>query len=335
MGHFKTKLNRTNFKYYNYRPDVDGMDIKFEVKDDSEILLPSSKGVITIYLLTDEQVASTISEPTLSQAPTVPMRQSFTHHNSNRMSYHRNSRHQTALQRKYGSFRRLSPFDESARDDTNFYPDSRARAFSDDESLLTDFTSVSQQKVRRRRTKKKYSGRRMSPSFMSTTFSDASLCVDLVTVTFDLTTAIPLGLTIHTQSSRDDSGIFVSDIAPGSLVARDGRIKPGMMIIEVNDIQLSDMTTEQAVNYLKDSVNHRNGSIKLTCAQVERERFVLPDETVLPINTGAWVHQTMAMNIKNPTIAEGMFLYFYWLFLLVRKCTLPLFRFRIQITKYQ
>lgn len=303
LGQFKTKLARTNFKYYNYRPDSDGMDIKFEVKDDSEKLQPSSKGVYTIYLLTDEQASSDTTS-----LPPVQMRKSFTQQ-SNRMSQHyKPSKQPTySFPRRCGSFRRLSPVDDSMRDDTNFYPDVRPRAYSD-ESMLTDFTSVSQQRVRKRRQRKKCpTTRRLSPSFMSTTFSDASLCVDLVTCTFDLNTHIPLGLTVVTQSSPrgEDSGVYVSDITPNSLVARDGRIKRGMMILEVNDHQLSEMTTDQAINYLKESVSSRNGTIKLTCAQTERERFVLPDETVLPINTGAWVHQTMAMRNKIQPVQES------------------------------
>ncbi|KAE9549952.1 hypothetical protein FO519_006831 [Halicephalobus sp. NKZ332] len=306
LGQFKTKLARTNFKYYNYRPDSDGMDIKFEVKDDAERLQPSSKGVFTIYLLTDEQAGSDAPSVT---APTVQMRKSFTQQ-ANRMSqnYKQNKQQPIySLPRRCGSFRRLSPVDDSMREDTNFYPDVRPRAYSD-ESMLTDFTSVSQQRVRKRRQRKKYQPtRRLSPSFMSTTFSDASLCVDLVTCTFDLNTHIPLGLTVVTQSSPrgEDSGVYVSDITPNSLVARDGRIKRGMMILEVNDHQLSEMTTDQAINYLKESVSSRNGTIKLTCAQTERERFILPDETVLPINTGAWVHQTMAMRNKIQPIPEA------------------------------
>lgn len=51
-----------------------------------------------------------------------------------------------------------------------------------------------------------------------------------------------------------DGGIYVASIMKGGAVAKDGRIEPGDMILQVNDINFENMTNDEAVciflNYL-------------------------------------------------------------------------------------
>src|SRR5690606_22959115 len=54
---------------------------------------------------------------------------------------------------------------------------------------------------------------------------------------------------------RDDEGIFISRINPNGAAARDGRLKPGMRIIEVNDVSLLGATHHEAVHALRNAGN--------------------------------------------------------------------------------
>jgi len=56
-------------------------------------------------------------------------------------------------------------------------------------------------------------------------------------------------------SDRDDEGVFISKINPGGAAARDGRLKPGMRIIEVNEISLLGATHKESVHALRNSGN--------------------------------------------------------------------------------
>lgn len=51
---------------------------------------------------------------------------------------------------------------------------------------------------------------------------------------------------------REDEGIFISQINPNGAAARDGRLKPGMRIIEVNDQSLLGVPHQQAVQELRN-----------------------------------------------------------------------------------
>lgn len=179
--------------------------------------------------------------------------------------------------------------------------------------MFTDFTSVSQQRKRKifRHTRKHTSNnnyhhhRRISPSFVSTSFSDASMAIDVIEVTFDLKQGLPLGLQILLKEEGRGFCIVVAEISPDSLAAQDKRIKENMIILEVNDYRLGDYDKEQAIEILKQACSGRERCVRLTFAQTERERFTPHDETVYPIDTSTWVKQTMVHNNLLPAIHEG------------------------------
>ena len=54
---------------------------------------------------------------------------------------------------------------------------------------------------------------------------------------------------------REDEGIFISKINPNGAAARDGRLKPGMRIIEVNDASLLGASHQEAVHSLRNAGN--------------------------------------------------------------------------------
>lgn len=49
---------------------------------------------------------------------------------------------------------------------------------------------------------------------------------------------------------------------PGGAVALDGRIEPGDMILQVNDVSFENFKNDQAVEVLKKAVNTRGWGLK-------------------------------------------------------------------------
>ncbi|GMS87135.1 hypothetical protein PENTCL1PPCAC_9310 [Pristionchus entomophagus] len=150
-------------------------------------------------------------------------------------------------------------------------------------SMSTDLTSVSRQHekmmARRRKAQRTYRRPSRASSFSSITESSMSLHVETVTLNMD--TVNFLGISIVGQSSvRGDNGIYVANVMKGGAVALDGRIEPGDMILQVNEVAFDNFTNDQAVD-------------------------VLRDEPVRPIDTGAWIQHTNAMRGAMPSILEG------------------------------
>uniref|UniRef100_A0A8C0IIP7 Dishevelled segment polarity protein 3 n=1 Tax=Bubo bubo TaxID=30461 RepID=A0A8C0IIP7_BUBBB len=140
------------------------------------------------------------------------------------------------------------------------------------------------------------------------------LCLMLYGV-FLLSLSIPaekynfLGISIVGQSNeRGDGGIYIGSIMKGGAVAADGRIEPGDMLLQVNDINFENMSNDDAVRVLREIV-HKPGPITLTVAKCwdpsPRGCFSLPrSEPIRPIDPAAWVSHTAAMTGTYP--AYGM-----------------------------
>uniref|UniRef100_A0A8C6YW70 Dishevelled segment polarity protein 3 n=1 Tax=Nothoprocta perdicaria TaxID=30464 RepID=A0A8C6YW70_NOTPE len=118
-----------------------------------------------------------------------------------------------------------------------------------------------------------------------------------------------LGISIVGQSNeRGDGGIYIGSIMKGGAVAADGRIEPGDMLLQVNDINFENMSNDDAVRVLREIV-HKPGPITLTVAKCwdpsPRGCFSLPrSEPIRPIDPAAWVSHTAAMTGTYP--AYGM-----------------------------
>lgn len=121
-----------------------------------------------------------------------------------------------------------------------------------------------------------------------------------------------LGISIVGQSNRGgDGGIYVGSIMKGGAVALDGRIEPGDMILQVNDVNFENMTNDEAVRVLREVVQ-KPGPIKLVVAKCwdpnPKGYFTIPrTEPVRPIDPGAWVAHTQALTTHDnviPDIAE-------------------------------
>ena len=89
------------------------------------------------------------------------------------------------------------------------------------------------------------------------------MSLNIITVTLNMDTVNFLGISIVGQSNQGgDGGIYVGSIMKGGAVALDGRIEPGDMILQVNDINFENMSNDDAVRVLRDVVQ-KPGPIKV------------------------------------------------------------------------
>uniref|UniRef100_A0A915BHF3 Uncharacterized protein n=1 Tax=Parascaris univalens TaxID=6257 RepID=A0A915BHF3_PARUN len=323
-------------------------EVKVEIRDDNERLHRSANGQFELFLLTSE--GSSHSEgssalplkaarhhlvpgpaPTLYPIGSVAYRQAVQQFEQSVVSTDSESmmsdmrglpiHMKGAMGRRTYQQQYLMPQGHRAGrrfEDSTIGSESDARLFSDDDdrsrvSTSTDITSVSRQHqanaYRKRRNRRKFRQPSRASSFSSIT--ESSMSLDVITVTLNMDTVNFLGISIVGQSSsRGDNGIYVANIMKGGAVALDGRIEPGDMILQVNDISFENFTNDQAVDVLRESVARR-GPIKLTVAKMwdggPRSAFTVPrhrDEPVRPIDTQAWIQHTNAMR-GMPSILEG------------------------------
>uniref|UniRef100_A0A8C0FWR8 Dishevelled segment polarity protein 1 n=1 Tax=Chelonoidis abingdonii TaxID=106734 RepID=A0A8C0FWR8_CHEAB len=114
-----------------------------------------------------------------------------------------------------------------------------------------------------------------------------------------------LGISIVGQSNdRGDGGIYIGSIMKGGAVAADGRIEPGDMLLQVNEVNFENMSNDDAVRVLREIVS-KPGPISLTVAKcwdpTPRSYFTIPRaEPVRPIDPAAWISHTTAMTGAYP-----------------------------------
>ncbi|XP_020279908.1 segment polarity protein dishevelled homolog DVL-3 isoform X2 [Pseudomyrmex gracilis] len=144
---------------------------------------------------------------------------------------------------------------------------------------------------------------RLPPMSRTSSFSsitDSTMSLNIITVSLNMDTVNFLGISIVGQSNKGgDGGIYVGSIMKGGAVALDGRIEPGDMILQVNDINFENMSNDEAVRILREVVQ-KPGPIKLVVAKCwdpnPKGYFTIPrTEPVRPIDPGAWVAHTAAI----------------------------------------
>lgn len=169
-------------------------------------------------------------------------------------------------------------------------------------STTTEETSVSRVHARHRRRRRKHRMPPMSRASSISSITDSTMSLNIITVTLNLDTVNFLGISIVGQSNKGgDGGIYVGSIMKGGAVALDGRIEPGDMILQVNDINFENMSNDDAVRVLREAVQ-KPGPIKLVVAKCwdpnPKGYFTIPRmEPVRPIDPGAWVAHTEAARV--------------------------------------
>ncbi|XP_045659360.1 segment polarity protein dishevelled homolog DVL-1 isoform X2 [Ursus americanus] len=133
-------------------------------------------------------------------------------------------------------------------------------------------------KHKRRRRKQRMRQADRASSFSSIT--DSTMSLNIITVTLNMERHHFLGISIVGQSNeRGDGGIYIGSIMKGGAVAADGRIEPGDMLLQVNDINFENMSNDDAVRVLREIVS-QTGPISLTVAKcwdpTPRSYFTIP-----------------------------------------------------------
>ena len=100
--------------------------------------------------------------------------------------------------------------------------------------------------------------------------SVGSSCVSLATevVTLNVDSCKSLGITIvgHTNGPQGDCGIFVGCVKKGGVAEQSGRIEPGDLILEVNNIDLEKMSNDKALAILRGEVA-KGGLVRVMLAK--------------------------------------------------------------------
>uniref|UniRef100_A0A2K5PRL7 Dishevelled segment polarity protein 3 n=1 Tax=Cebus imitator TaxID=2715852 RepID=A0A2K5PRL7_CEBIM len=182
-------------------------------------------------------------------------------------------------QREPGGYDSSSTLVSSELETTSFFD-------SDEDDSTSRFSSSTEQssasrlmrRHKRRPRKQKVSRIERSSSFSSIT--DSTVSLNIITVTLNMEKYNFLGISIVGQSNeRGDGGIYIGSIMKGGAVAADGRIEPGDMLLQVNEINFENMSNDDAVRVLREIV-HKPGPITLTVAKCwdpsPRGCFTLP-----------------------------------------------------------
>ncbi|XP_067850991.1 segment polarity protein dishevelled homolog DVL-3 isoform X3 [Heptranchias perlo] len=338
LADFKQVLNKPNYKFFFKSMDQDFGVVKEEISDDNA-KLPCFNGRVVSWLVSAEgshsDTGSTCADSQSDLPPPIERtggigdsRPPSFHANaagsqdnldnetetesvisSRRERLRRKEGHEhvprvnghTKLERRHeiGGYESSSTLMSSELESTSFFD-------SDEDDSTSRFSSSTEQsnssklmrRHRRRRRKPRIPRIERSSSFSSIT--DSTMSLNIITVTLNMEKYNFLGISIVGQSNeRGDGGIYIGSIMKGGAVAADGRIEPGDMLLQVNDINFENMSNDDAVRVLREIV-HKPGPITLTVAKcwdpTPRACFTLPrSEPIRPIDPAAWVSHTAAM----------------------------------------
>ncbi|XP_035290097.1 segment polarity protein dishevelled homolog DVL-2-like [Anguilla anguilla] len=210
---------------------------------------------------------------------------------------------QSRLERHLAGYESASTIMSSELDTTSFCD-------SDEDDTMSRFSGSTEQstasrllKRHRRRRKQRPPRLERASSFSSVT--DSTMSLNIITITLNMEKYNFLGISIVGQSNeRGDGGIYIGSIMKGGAVAADGRIEPGDMLLQVNDINFENMSNDDAVRVLREIV-HKPGPIILTVAKCwdpsPQGYFTLPrNEPIRPIDPALWVSHSVALTGAFP-----------------------------------
>ncbi|XP_051874751.1 segment polarity protein dishevelled homolog DVL-3 isoform X2 [Pristis pectinata] len=338
LADFKQVLNKPNYKFFFKSMDQDFGVVKEEISDDNA-KLPCFNGRVVSWLVSAEGSHSdsgSMCADNQSDLP-PPIERTGGIGDSRPPSFHANAAgsqdnldnetetesvvssrkerlrrkegHEhvprvnghTKMERRHeiGGYESSSTLMSSELESTSFFD-------SDEDDSTSRFSSSTEQsnssklmrRHKRRRRKPRIPRIERSSSFSSIT--DSTMSLNIITVTLNMEKYNFLGISIVGQSNeRGDGGIYIGSIMKGGAVAADGRIEPGDMLLQVNDINFENMSNDDAVRVLREIV-HKPGPITLTVAKcwdpTPRACFTLPrSEPIRPIDPAAWVSHTAAM----------------------------------------
>uniref|UniRef100_A0AAQ5YXH0 Dishevelled segment polarity protein 2 n=1 Tax=Amphiprion ocellaris TaxID=80972 RepID=A0AAQ5YXH0_AMPOC len=325
---FKQVLNKPNYKFFFKSMDQDFGVVKEEISDDSAklpcfngrvvswvrnktcIFVPKAVVVaphvylmaIVLNLPNATGSVETLDDQTETES-VVSFRRERPRHRESMEQHGPRMNGQSRLERHLAGYESSSTVMSSELETTSFCD-------SEDDDTMSRFSSATEQstasrllKRHRRRRKQRPPRLERASSFSSVT--DSTMSLNIITVTLNMEKYNFLGISIVGQSNeRGDGGIYIGSIMKGGAVAADGRIEPGDMLLQVNDINFENMSNDDAVRVLREIV-HKPGPIILTVAKCwdpsPQGYFTLPrNEPIRPIDPAAWVSHSVAMTGAYP-----------------------------------
>ncbi|XP_063072769.1 segment polarity protein dishevelled homolog DVL-1-like [Engraulis encrasicolus] len=196
---------------------------------------------------------------------------------------------------------------------------SSTHTHTDQDDRLSSSSEKSSSSQLMRRHKRKRRRQKVNKTDRPSSFSsitDSTMSLNIITVTLNMEKYNFLGISIVGQSNeRGDGGIYIGSIMKGGAVAADGRIQPGDMLLQVNEVNFENMSNDDAVRVLREIVS-KPGPISLTVAKcwdpAPRSYFTVPPgkhkthvcvcvaEPVRPIDPAAWISHTAALTGPFP-----------------------------------
>uniref|UniRef100_A0A8B9L903 Dishevelled segment polarity protein 3a n=1 Tax=Astyanax mexicanus TaxID=7994 RepID=A0A8B9L903_ASTMX len=280
LSDLKNALKKPNHKFFFKSMDDDFGVVKEEITDDNA-KLPCYNGRVVCWLVSADGSHSdgcSVAESQLERPPSGERSQGI------------------------GDSRPPSFHDGLERNDTSFEQPFLffISIFYSSFSSVTEQSGSSRLMRRHRRRRRKPKAHHMERSSSFSSITDSTMSLNIITVTLNMEKYNFLGISIVGQSNeRGDGGIYIGSIMKGGAVAADGRIEPGDMLLQVNDINFENMCNDDAVRVLRDIV-HKPGPVSLTVAKCwdpnPNSCFALPrSEPIRPIDPAAWVSHTAAM----------------------------------------
>uniref|UniRef100_A0A673XLF9 Dishevelled segment polarity protein 2 n=1 Tax=Salmo trutta TaxID=8032 RepID=A0A673XLF9_SALTR len=317
---FKHVLNKPNYKFFFKSMDQDFGVVKEEISDDAA-KLPCFNGRVVSWLVSSD---SPLAEPPLppvevcteSSLPSppltpLPVERTGGIGDSRPPSFHPNvagsveNLDERTETESVVSFRREKP----RRRESMEQHGPRMNGQSRRERHLAGYESASTIMSSELDTTSFYTHTEHGPSTTTassfSSVTDSTMSLNIITVTLNMDKYNFLGISIVGQSNeRGDGGIYIGSIMKGGAVAADGRIEPGDMLLQVNDINFENMSNDDAVRVLREIV-HKPGPIILTVAKCwdpsPQGYFTLPrNEPIRPIDPAVWVSHSVALTGAYP-----------------------------------
>ncbi|CAH1960943.1 unnamed protein product [Acanthoscelides obtectus] len=309
LADFKNVLNRPNYKFFFKSMDDDFGVVKEEIVEDGAHL-PCFNGRVVSWLVSadgsnqsdggSQCTTDSVTNQSENRLP-PPAPESVCTDTESIISSRQGRRHHKYSSRINGHLPRVyetASIVSSDLETTSFQSETTGRHTALSECSSVSRLHVAGRKRPQRRRKQRLQAMSRTSSYSSIT--DSTMSLNIITVTLNMDTVNFLGISIVGQSNKGgDGGIYVGSIMKGGAVALDGRIEPGDMILQVNDVNFENMSNDEAVKVLREVVQ-KPGPIKLVVAKCwdpnPKGYFTIPrTEPVRPIDPGAWVAHTAAV----------------------------------------
>uniref|UniRef100_A0A3B3ZHH8 Uncharacterized protein n=1 Tax=Periophthalmus magnuspinnatus TaxID=409849 RepID=A0A3B3ZHH8_9GOBI len=315
LADFKNVLKKPNYKFYFKSMDDDFGVVKEEISDDNA-KLPCVNGRVVSWLVSGDGALTDAGSVADSSEGAPPLERTGGIGDSRPPSYHgkavsgRDTLDNDAetgsavSQRRERERPRRKHANEHGGRQNGYSSRAMARGGPDYDSCSSFMSSELESTSCFDSEDDDATSRSVSSSSFSS-ITDSTMSLNIITVTLNMEKYNFLGISIVGQSNeRGDGGIYIGSIMKGGAVAADGRIEPGDMLLQVNDINFENMSNDDAVRVLRDIV-HKPGPITLTVAKCwdpnPRSCFALPrSEPIRPIDPAAWVSHTAAMTGVYP-----------------------------------